>query len=284
MSDIRLYTPVEPIRGVCGISRNDRITMLGSCFTDNIGECLRRDGFDVQANPLGVLFNPASIASIMRRALDSRDFTHDDLVFYDGRWRCLYLNTRYSDTDADALLERLNDDIRALGKRLASDSVWIITFGTAWVYTYKTGDYIVGNCHKIPQNAFERTRLDIDTIVGDWKELCQGKRVIFTVSPVRHLADGLHGNNLSKAVLHLATERIVAECPSAEYFPTFEIVCDQLRDYRFYDRDLKHPSPTAIDIVYDFFANTYFDKDTQQRAMQYRAESLRALHRPIIEQ
>ena len=235
MSDIRLYTPVEPIRGVCGISHNDRITMLGSCFTDNIGECLRRDGFDVQANPLGVLFNPASIATIMHRALASKDFTHDDLVFHDGRWRCLYLNTRYSDTDANALLERLNGDIKALGKRLASDSTWIITFGTAWVYTYKTDGYIVGNCHKIPQSSFERTRLDIDAIVETWKELCRSKHVILTVSPVRHLADGLHGNNLSKAVLHLATERIITECPSAEYFPAYEIVCDQLRDYRFYD-------------------------------------------------
>lgn len=284
MSDIRLYTPVEPIRGTCGISRDDRITMLGSCFTDNIGECLRRDGFDVQANPLGVLFNPASIAAIMRRALASKEFTHDDLVFHDSRWRCLYLNTRYSDTDADALLERLNADIKALGRRLASDSIWIITFGTAWVYTYKAGNYIVGNCHKIPQSAFERTRLDIDTIVAEWKELCRDKRVIFTVSPVRHLADGLHGNNLSKAVLHLAVERIVAESLTTEYFPAFEIVCDQLRDYRFYDRDLKHPSQTAIDIVYDFFANTYFDKDTQRQAIQYRSEKLRALHRPIIEQ
>ena len=220
----------------------------------------------------------------MRRAIASKYFTHEDLVLYDGRWRCLYLNTRYSDTDADALLERLNGDIKALGKRLSSDSVWIITFGTAWVYTYKPGNYIVGNCHKIPQNAFERTRLDIDTIVERWKELCQSKRIIFTVSPVRHLADGLHGNNLSKAVLHLATERIISECPSAEYFPAFEIICDQLRDYRFYDRDLKHPSPMAIDIVYDFFANTYFDKDTQRQAIQYRSEKLRALHRPIIEQ
>ena len=100
---------------------------------------------------------------------------------------------------------------------------------------------------------------------------------------VRHLADGLHGNNLSKAVLHLATERIITECPSAEYFPAYEIVCDQLRDYRFYDRDLKHPSSMAIDIIYDFFFNTYFDKDTRQRAMQYRAERLKALHCTIIE-
>ncbi len=284
MSEIRLYTPVEPIRNAACLTHNDRITMLGSCFTDNIGSCLLRDGFDVEANPVGVLFNPASIAAIAKRALEGRQFTAEDIIYHEGRWRCLYLNTRYSDTDSEALLNRLNKDLALLGKRLASSNTWIVTFGTSWVYRYKAGGYIVGNCHKIPQNAFERTRLSISDIVAEWNGLCSDRRVIFTVSPVRHLADGLHGNNLSKAVLHLAIEELVARNSSAEYFPAYEVLCDQLRDYRFYDRDLKHPSAMAVDIIYDFFADTYFDKETEMRALQFRAKSRLEAHRPIIEQ
>ena len=272
------------MRNAAAITHNDRITMLGSCFTDNIGVCLQQDGFDVEANPVGVLFNPASIATIVKRTLEGRKFTAEDIIFHEGRWRCLYLNTRYSDTDSEALLYRLNKDLALLGKRLAASNIWIVTFGTSWVYRYKTGGYIVGNCHKIPQDAFERTRLTITDIATEWKDLCSDRRIIFTVSPVRHLADGLHGNNLSKAVLHLAIEDLVARNTSAEYFPAYEVLCDQLRDYRFYDRDLKHPSAMAVDIIYDFFADTYFDKETKMRAAQFRSKSRFEAHRPIIKQ
>lgn len=284
MSDIRLYTPIEPIRNAAPITHSHRITMLGSCFTDNIGECLKRDGFDVSVNPLGVLFNPASIATVVNRALNSELFTENDLVDYDNRRHCLFLNTRYTDADATALLDKANTALTELGTRLRNSDIWIITFGTAWTYTYKKGGYIVGNCHKIPAHEFERGRLSEAEIYECWSELCADRRIIFTVSPVRHVADGLHGNNLSKAILHLSVERLNNTFGNTEYFPAYEILCDQLRDYRFYDRDLKHPSNVAIDIIYDFFAQTYFSKDTRQIALKKRAESLFNAHRLIIEQ
>jgi hypothetical protein len=269
-------TVIQPLRNAKPIDHSTSIVMLGSCFTDNIGALLCRDGFDVSANPLGVLYNPISIAQVVERALAGKPYTTDDLYRYDGVWHCLDFESRRQSTDADALLSDLNRDFAAFSEKLRAADVWIITFGTAWVFDHLASNKVAGNCHKLPASEFVRRRLSVDEIVKAWQPLCADRRIIFTVSPIRHLADGLHGNQLSKATLLLATESL------DEYFPAYEIVCDDLRDYRFYAADMKHPSETAVNYIYNIFEQSYFSRTTVQKAQECRRIFARQNHRPIL--
>lgn len=270
-------TPIEPIKGRTPISHDDSIVMLGSCFTTEVRERLSRDGFDVTANPMGALYNPATIASAIERALSGRPYSADDLTLYDGVWHCLDFPTPYQGTDVTELLDRLNADISELARNLRRATVWILTLGTARVYETAAG-VIAGNCHKLPGTMFTRRLMTVDEIVKRLEPLARQQRVIVTVSPIRHTADGLHGNEVSKATLLLACDRL----DRAEYFPSYEILIDDLRDYRFYATDMKHPSETAVDYIYERFADTYFTPATMARATECRKASKRAAHRPIL--
>ena len=275
---MKFRTPIEPLRGVAPIDHSQSIVMIGSCFSSNIGSLLLRDGFNVSVNEMGVLYNPASIAAVCRRALDGTPFTVDDLVEENGTWHCLWFESRRQHTDPAALLESLNRDFATFASHLRAADVWFVTFGTAWVFELlSTGD-IVGNCHKLPASSFRRTRLGTDDIVRMWKPFTEHarRRIVFTVSPIRHLADGLHGNALSKATLLLATEQL------GEYFPAYEIMNDDLRDYRFYAADMKHPSDTAVEYIYEIFRQTYFTASTEEIAAQNRRQAARSNHRQII--
>jgi len=278
---MRFMTPVELKTPDFTIDHNTPALMVGSCFTDNIGSRLSNDGFNVSVNPMGVLFNPASISGALRRALDGTPYTADDLVEYDGVWHCLDFASRRQGQDPHKLLSSLNDDFREFAAKAREAKVWIVTFGTAWVFDRADNHHTVGNCHKLPMDFFVRRRLDVSEIVDTWKGLCHDRHVIFTVSPVRHLADGMHGNSLSKATLMLAIDNLCRDC-GAEYFPAFEIVNDQLRDYRFYAADMKHPSDVAVDFIYDRFASVYFTPDTRLKALEFRNDFLRRNHRPIL--
>lgn len=287
---MRFTTPVELKPSRFPISHDEPMVMLGSCFTDNIGSRLVDDGFNVEVNPMGVLFNPASLAKVVTRALENRPYRADDLVELNGIWHCLDFHSRRQDRDMHSLLSSLNDDFFALGQSLRRSNIWVITFGTAWVFDHIPSGQLVGNCHKIPMDQFNRRRLSVDEIVDAWAPLCKDRRVIFTVSPVRHLADGLPGNALSKATLLLAVEQLCTRTSTetkegkkgAEYFPAFEIVNDELRDYRFYAADMKHPSEVAVDYIYDRFASVYFSPETRLRALEARRDILRQNHRPIL--
>lgn len=268
-------TAIQPLKGAEPIHHDTRVVMIGSCFTDNIGARLAEDGFSVSVNAMGALYNPLSMQRAVTRALAGEPYTEADLVRdAAGVWHCLDFESRRQHTDPAALLETLNTDFAAFGQQLRQADVWIVTFGTAWVF--ERAGQVVGNCHKLPSSEFVRRRLTVEEISNAWKPLVQGRRIIFTVSPIRHLADGLHGNTVSKATLHLAVEGL------AEYFPAFEIMMDDLRDYRFYDRDMKHPSAVAVDYIYDIFGQSYFSGATRQRALECRKEARRAAHRPII--
>lgn len=271
---MKFRTEIEPLRGRQPITHDNRIVMMGSCFTDNIGALLRRDGFNVSVNEMGVLYNPLSLAMVIDRALRQVPYSSVDLINRDGIWHCLDFESRRQSADAGELLSRLNADFLAFAEKLRAADTWIITFGTAWVFEHD--GHIVGNCHKLDSREFTRRRLSVSEIVEAWRPLCQGRRVIFTVSPIRHLADGLHGNELSKSTLLLAVEQL------GEYFPAYEIMLDDLRDYRFYADDLKHPSALAVDYIYEFFENTYFPADTKALALAKRKEAARQAHRPII--
>ena len=274
-------TVIEPIKSAFRLNHETKMTLIGSCFTDNIGSRLVDDGFDACVNPLGILFNPASIANIVKRALDDEYFKISDLQCVNGVYHCLDLESRRQSTDAERLLAELNEALRDFAVVLRHSDIWFVTFGTAWVFEYRETSRIVGNCHKLAADKFDRRRLSIEEIVEAWKPLCEDRQVVFTVSPVRHLADGLHGNTLSKSTLLLAIDMLVSET-TATYFPAYEIVNDDLRDYRFYDADMKHPSPVACDYIYDKFAHTYFDKTTMALAENNRRLARLSKHRPIL--
>jgi len=270
-------TIIEPVKGRTPIDRESSIVMLGSCFTTEIGTRLERDGFNVTVNPLGALYNPASIAIAIKRALSRIPYTRDDIIEYQGIWHCLDFHTLYQGTDPQLLVDRLNNDATALADKLEEADLWIITFGTARVYEFERRG-IAGNCHKLPGYMFSRRLMTIKEIIDIWQPLVANRRVIFTVSPIRHIADGLHGNQISKSTLLLAIESLTG----AEYFPSYEILIDDLRDYRFYAADMKHPSDVAVDYIYEHFSDTYFSQTTRQKALESRKAFLRASHRPII--
>lgn len=285
---MRFRTEIESKRGGFEISHDDRIVMLGSCFTDNVGSRLMRDGFVVTANPFGPLYNPFSLARTLEDALAGRRYTEDDLtVDSAGVYHCLDFASKYQGKDASALLQTLNDGIDGLKKAVDEASVLIITFGSSFVYSIDgTIDGTVGNCHKFPSSMFTRMPLSVDAISARWTALLDnvaglGKKIILTVSPIRHLADGLHGNELSKARLLLACECLGRQ---ADYFPSYEIMMDDLRDYRFYGSDMKHPSDVACDYIYDKFSQTYFSTKTVEEARRHREAALRSAHRQIFTQ
>ena len=263
--------------------------IFGSCFAEAIGQRLSDLLFPVDLNPFGILYNPDSIAAAIRRLMDGNLFTADELTRYDDLYHSLLHHGSFSAPTADECLERINTRLSAGAEFLDAADRIIVTFGTSYVYRWKGTGAVVGNCHKMPDGYFHRERLSVDKVVHRWNLLLDSMvrrrpevKWIFTVSPVRHLRDGAHENNLSKSVLHLIIEKLISLYPTiANYFPAYELMMDELRDYRFYAEDMCHPSPAAIHYISDRFESTYMDAKT--RAWLRRAEALHRdlQHRPI---
>ncbi len=292
---MKLYTEVEIPKAPWGIGHSDRLMLLGSCFATDIGERLTDAGFRTQVNPLGALYNPASVAVLLDRLIDKRPFAPEDIMDFGaegyGTWEAHSLLSRPT---ADEALQVLNERLVQAWTWLHDADVLIVTFGTAWVY--RLGGNVVANCHHEPPSRFVRERLTVDDIVHLWQPLFHrlatlrpGLRILFTISPIRHLRDGAHANQLSKATLLLAVETLLrvrgegleVRGANPAYFPSYEIVLDELRDYRFYADDLTHPAPLAVERVWERFADTYFDASTRQ-AVRRIGEVTRALrHRPL---
>lgn len=284
---MRFRTEIEPQRTLGWIEPGTAITLLGSCFSDNIGERLVRDGFDCIHNPLGPLFNPLSISRAIELAMSGGEYLPDMLEAGPRGWHCMDFASRYSGNDPIEVCSTANGHLRLLSQRLQTSKPHILalTLGSAFVYMLD-GKRPVGNCHKFPAQRFERIRLDVDRIVdaiaSATRSLSDNTKIILTVSPVRHLDDGLHGNTLSKAILHLACEQLVQQNPKINYFPAYEMLMDDLRDYRFYADDLKHPSAMACEYIYSHFCDTYMTAQTREYASRCRKEAAQANHRPIL--
>lgn len=263
-----------------GLIAHDRpMLMLGSCFTDNIGARLNDALFDVCINPFGTLYNPASVASAFRDVSDCRKFGVDDLFEYQGRYHSFSHHSMYSGVDCSQVLDRINGSVAEAHDLLNRNAVVIITFGTA--YVFEKDGCVVSNCHKLPAATFNRRRMSVDEIVETWSEiLSQHKsKFIFTVSPIRHLADGAHDNQLSKSILLLAIEQLCERFENAVYFPSYEIMMDDLRDYRFYAADMTHPSDVAVEYIYKRFVYAMMTIDTCMLAQQCEKLSRRLAHR-----
>jgi len=267
------------------IRHDDRLLLLGSCFADTIGARLVRAGFQAEVNPFGTLYNPVSLADVLTRLLDGSPFVLADMQPFGaegwGSWMSHSLLSR--PTAAEALAIH-NERLAAAARQLREASVLLITFGTAWAYRLK-GASFVANCHHEPAERFVRERLTVSDIVGRWRPLlqrladgCPRLRVLFTVSPIRHLRDGAHANQLSKATLLLAVDELE---DMSSYFPSYEIVLDELRDYRFYADDMAHPSAQAVDYIWERFADSYFDESTRRAARRIEDVHKALEHRPL---
>ena len=286
---MKFRTIVEIKKSKADISYRDNMMMFGSCFVENIGEKLRELKFRIDVNPFGVLYNPESIRKSIVRLLDRRIFVETDVFERDGVWNSFCHHSRFAALSASGFLEQANRTLLESADRLEDSTVLFLTFGTAWVYRLKSTGEVVSNCHKLPASLFVRERLEIEYIVSSYRELISAlleRRtkllIVFTVSPIRHWKDGAHENQISKATLMLAMERLQALFPeNVFYFPAYEMVMDELRDYRFYAEDMLHPSDMAIQYIWERFSETYFSEETRQTAAEV-AKLMSALrHRPF---
>ena len=290
---MKLVTPVLIPQSPCSIGFDTPLLLMGSCFADEVGGKLMQAGFDTLCNPFGTLYNPLSVASCLRRALDNSPIADHELVFHDGLWHSWLHHSRFSHSDKEACLQHCNASVEQT-HAMIQRAPWLwITFGTAWVFELSpqsgfrvdTPGGVVANCHKLPAATFCRRRLDVHEIVSQWQPLllelhALGCHVVFTVSPIRHTADGAHGNQLSKSTLLLAVDQLV-QTGAAAYFDSYEILMDELRDYRFYARDLCHPSDLAVDIVWERLQQTYMTDAVRQKVALNEKALRQSLHRPL---
>jgi hypothetical protein len=242
------------------IGYNDKILLLGSCFADNIGERFGEHYFQTTINPFGTLYNPASIFT----SLSPVDTQERPVVLHNGLWHSMMHHGSFSHPDKNELLRRCEESWVVMRNALQEASTIIVTFGTSWVYERE--GMVVANCHKLPAKEFVRRRLTVDDVVQTWQTLIEqmpDKHWIFTVSPIRHIKDGLHENQISKAILLQAVDCLVSNNKAVSYFPSYEIMLDELRDYRFYADDMLHPSSLAVDYIWQRFVDTYMTIDTQ---------------------
>ena len=264
---------------------DSRIFAVGSCFADNISARLAAARFSVTANPLGIMFNPESAADTIEWCAAGRHVDAAELHEGAGGWFHYGFHGSFSRTDFDTAAAEMNAAIDAGHKALAEADTVIVTFGTAYVFRLADGGATVANCHKQPAAMFRRERLSAEEIVGRWSSLMEnelrGKHIILTVSPVRHLADGLEGNMLSKSILRVAAAGLAERYADADYFPAYEILCDDLRDYRFYGSDMIHPSDTAVGYIWEKFAGTAMTPGAQSMLGEVEAVVAASHHRPL---
>lgn len=263
------------------ISYGDGILFLGSCFADEVGSICRGLGFNAMINPFGVLYNPVSIANAIHRLHNGRPFSRKEVIRTGEEFYCTFShNTEFWNPSEDTLLERVNQELKQTTEYFANSKWVVISLGTAWVYRYRKTLEVVANCHKMPSQLFDRFCLSVPsvvTVLSDMVNLNPDKQFIFTVSPLRHLKDGLHGNQLSKSTLLLAVDQVCERFDKAHYFPAYEILLDELRDYRFYKEDMIHPTDQAIHYIWEKFVS-FAINPSEKPAMQAAAELKQMLH------
>lgn len=266
------------------IDYSSRGLMLGSCFVENIGAKMAAIKLPVEVNPLGIIYNPASIAATIER-LSLRKLVGEDELFFDGQlWRHYDFHSRFCAADKAAALELMNSAIESGHRAIVESSYVILTLGTARIYRLKSSGKVVCNCHKTPQKDFLTERLSVEetvALIGSVIErYLPNKHIIVTVSPIRHLKDGFEENSRSKATLLLAAEQICSR-PNASYFPAYEAVMDDLRDYRFYATDMAHPSEQAVDYIWNKFSKAMLSDQALQTAAQVSKVAQALAHRPF---
>lgn len=286
---MQFRTQIPIPKGNHSIDYNSRVVSLGSCFAVNIGEKFDYFKFQNTTNPFGIIFNPVSIEKIVRRVVEKIFFTEKDVFFSNDRWHCFEVHSELSLPDKEVFLIRLNTIIEQAHQHLLEATHVIITYGTSWIYREREQHEVVANCHKLPQNQFDKELLSVEDnkeamyrTISMLRQINPNINVIFTVSPVRHIKDGFVENQLSKAHLIAAIHSGYNSQPiTHDYFPSYEIMMDELRDYRFYAEDMIHPNQTAIDYIWKLFAEAYFSAATFSTMKEIESIQKSMSHRPF---
>jgi len=260
--------------------------LLGSCFSENIGEKFSYYKFQSTANPFGILFHPLAIENLIIRSTNKDYYSESDLHFHNEQWLSLDAHSKLNNTSREALLNDLNAQIDYTHEQLTSATHIIITLGTSWIYRHIASDAIVANCHKLPQKLFLKELLSVEQIVESLEVIISLVKAInptvcflFTVSPVRHIKDGYVENTQSKSHLLTAIHQVVDSRKQLYYFPSYEIMMDELRDYRFYSSDMLHPSEIAVDYIWDKFTATWLTTEAIETSEMVASIQLKKNHR-----
>ncbi len=272
------------------IDYNSKLVLIGSCFSENISKKLSYYKFQTYSNPFGILFNPKTIEKLITNAINEEKYTEKNVFQLNERWHCFDAHSDLSSSNQNNLLDNLNTAIEQTNKQLRNATHVIITLGTSWVYRLIETDEIVGNCHKVPQKKFLHELLSVEEIVASLENICvllkdlnPKTTIIFTVSPVRHLKDGFVENTQSKAHLISAIRQIIDKRNKLFYFPSYEIMMDDLRDYRFYSNDMVHPNETAIHYIWEQFQKVWIDEKTTSIQKEVDTIQKGLAHRPFNE-
>lgn len=271
------------------IRYDHKLLFLGSCFSENVSTFFAEHQFSVTANPFGILFNPLSIAQALDFATQSKVLDEHFFHFFNEKWLSFAHHGRFSHPDRDTFELQISQSVENARKALQSSDFLFITFGTSYYYWHKEKELVVANCHKIPASAFEKRRATTHEIATAFAPFFQWRnqhrpdlKVVLTVSPVRHLGDGFRENQLSKSILHLATEELCQQHGDVFYFPSYEIYLDDLRDYRFYADDLCHPSAQGIDYVIEKVEDAFLSADTRRQLEEAERTLRRNQHIPQL--
>ncbi|WP_319500080.1 GSCFA domain-containing protein [uncultured Draconibacterium sp.] len=263
---------------------------MGSCFTENVGAKMEALKYPVDINPFGILYNPLSVANGLQLLLEERQLSPNDLIRHNGLWHSFSHHGRFSNTEQNKALDDINTRIISSATFLKQAGFLFLTFGTAWIYRYKKSGELVSNCHKIPAREFVRERLSVQQIVDVYRELLlkiwqvnPDLKVVFTISPIRHWKDGAVENQRSKSTLILAVDQLIQEhgAEKCAYFPSYEIVMDELRDYRFYAEDMLHISEVAVKHIWSRFETALINPESIEIAREVQKISNAVKHRPI---
>lgn len=281
---MKLIAPVNIPKSNFLINHDNPITLIGSCFSQNIGDKLKYHKFKVNPNFFGTVFNPISIANNLSRLIEKQLYTTADFYIFQDK-KIVNFNNQFSSfkNDIEQIVKEENSAFVKEIEHFKSSKTLILTFGTAWVYEFNETKKIVANCHKIPNTNFTKRILGVKEIVEVYQSIIEQLKhynIIFTVSPVRHSKDGLHENNLSKATLHLAINKLTEQFKNCNYFPAYELVIDELRDYRFYKDDLVHPTDLAVNYVWEKFTESYFSEETNKLNQEIAKIQTALNHKP----
>lgn len=270
------------------IDYHSGVVSLGSCFAENIATKFDYYKFKNRVNPFGIIFNPISIEKIIQRVVSKNYFTEKDVFFHNDLWRCFEVHSELSQPNKEVFLKTLNSLIDRTYDEIKEASHIVITYGTSWIYKSIESQSVVANCHKVPQKAFQKELLSIETIEKSFQNtialiqsIHSNVQFIFTISPVRHLKDGFVENQLSKSHLISALHSSIFKLATSNYFPSYEIMMDELRDYRFYSDDMLHPNQVAIDYIWERFVQSHITEDAYSLMEAISGIQKSLLHKPF---
>jgi hypothetical protein len=273
------------------LSYRRNFLMVGSCFTENIGNCLQNLCFPILTNPCGILYNPASMAGCLDLLVSEKQVVDSDLFHANGLWNNFSFHSRFSHPDKEKALTRMKNSLSLATAQLKTASHLFLTFGTSWAYRENEQGNIVGNCHKLPGNRFMRERLSVEQMTAQWVALLDRLInmnpelvIVLTVSPIRHLKDGSYENQVSKAGLFLLVDNLISQYGSGRiiYFPSYELIMDELRDYRFYAADMLHLSETATAYVQEKFNGVFINKESKEIILKVDKIVKSLAHKPFL--